>query len=67
MALDFKEAVGEDDAAKEEFCEVQKNQVPKLAFNKTNLISEPGLILGSQAVKDVIVLRCFFLENFDVA
>ena len=41
MALDFKEAVGEDDAAKEEFCEVQKNQVPKLAFNKTNLISEP--------------------------
>ena len=27
----------------------------------------PGLILGSQAVEDVIVLRCFFLENFDVA
>ena len=40
MALDFKEAVGEDDAAKEEFCEVQKNQVPKLAFIKTNLISD---------------------------
>ena len=34
---------------------------------KSSMPSWAGLILGSQAVKDVIVLRCFFLENFDVA
>ena len=29
MPLDFKEAVGEDDASKDNFCEVQKDQVPQ--------------------------------------
>ena len=40
MPLDFKEAVGEDDASKDNFCEVQKDQVPKFGVIKTNFTLE---------------------------
>ena len=54
MPLDFKEAVGEDDASKANFCEVQKDQVPKFAVIKTKSDTRTYLIKSDMHIQTML-------------